>query len=119
VGRIPDDVRDGEIVLHDRLLTAVLAEATVEVSVREAGPAGQTAPVPCRITVVNREGALVTVGATSGPGLAVRPGVLYTADGTVWFGLPARDYTLYAGRGFEYGVASADSGSSLWSMPLF
>lgn len=36
----------------------------------------------------------------------MRPGVLYTADGRARFGLPAGEYVLHAGRGFEYGVAT-------------
>jgi hypothetical protein len=106
-GKTPDDIRVGEAVLHDRPLSAVLSEATVEVTVRESGPAGKSSPVPCRLTVVNSRGALVTVGGTSGQRLAVRPGVLYTGDGKARFGLPAGEYTVYAGRGFEYGIASA------------
>ena len=73
---------------------------------QEVGRDDKPSAVPCRITVVNAEGALVTTGAASGPGLAVRPGVLYTADGKARFGLPAGDYTVYAGRGFEYGIDS-------------
>ena len=38
----------------------------------------------------------------------MRPGVIYTADGTADFQLPAGEYTLYAGRGFEYDVASTE-----------
>ena len=30
--------------------------------------------------------------------------MIYTADGTAKFGLPAGDYTIHAGRGFEYGI---------------
>src|SRR5262249_29933577 len=67
---------------------------------------GQPTPVPCRLTVLDARGALMTVGAASGQGLAVRPGVLYTADGKARFGLPAGEYTLYAGRGFAYGIDS-------------
>src|SRR5262249_43082503 len=79
----------------------VLNEATVEVIVRE----GDT-PVLCRITVLSARGALATTGATSSEKLAVRPGVIYTADGSAKFGLPAGEYTIHAGRGFEYGVAT-------------
>jgi hypothetical protein len=98
-GRAPDDIRVGEITLDDRPVKDVLSEATVEVTVRE----GKT-PVPCRITVLSARGALATTGATSTNRLAVRPGVIYTADGTTKFTLPAGDYTIHAGRGFEYGI---------------
>jgi hypothetical protein len=105
VGRTPDDVRVGEITLDDRPVADLLGEATVEVTVREER-AGKPEPVPCRITVLNDRGALMTVGAASGERLAVRPGVIYTADGKARFGLPAGDYTIYAGRGFAYGIDS-------------
>jgi hypothetical protein len=105
--REPDDIRVGELTLDDRPVARVLTEATVEVTVREAGRDGKTAAAPCRVTVLNKQGALVALGAASGPGRAVRPGVVYTADGRARFGLPAGDYTVHAGRGFEYGVASA------------
>jgi hypothetical protein len=105
-GTTPDDVRVGEIELHDCPVAKVLSEASVEVTVLEAGRADKPAPVPCRITVLDRQGALVTVGATSGDRLAVRPGVLYTAGGKVRFGLPAGEYAIFAGRGFAYGIDS-------------
>src|SRR5262249_42891702 len=64
-------------------------------------------PTPCRITVVNDRGALMTTSAVTTDRLAVRPGVIYSADGKATFGLPAGDYTIYAGRGFAYGIDSA------------
>ena len=106
VGRIPDDVRIGEIRLDDRPVHSALAEATVEVSVLDATRPENPVPVPCRITVVNTQGALMTVGAASTKQSAVRPGVIYTGDGRARFALPAGEYTLYAGRGFEYGLDS-------------
>jgi hypothetical protein len=107
VGRTPDDVRVGEITLDDRPLSKVLNEATVEIDVREAGLRGKTVPIPARITILDHQGSLVTVGATSGAGLAVRPGVVYTATGKARFGLPAGEYTVHAGRGFAYGIDTA------------
>jgi hypothetical protein len=104
VGRVPDDVRVGEIHLDDRPLHRLLSEAAVEVSVREAGPRGETAATPCRLTILNAQGALAALGAVSDGHLAVRPGVIYSGDGKARFGLPAGDYTLHAGRGFEYGI---------------
>jgi hypothetical protein len=107
VGRTPDDVRIGEITLEDRPVAAVLAEATVEVTVREEVRPGEVRPVPCRLTILDDSGALMTVGATSNDRLAVRPGVVYTADGKARFGLPAGSYSVYAGRGPLYGIDSA------------
>ena len=106
-GRVPDDVRVGEITLDERPVKKVLSEATVEVVVREEVRPGERVPVPCRLTVLNARGALATTGAASTDRLAVRPGVIYTADGTARFGLPAGEYTVHAGRGFEYGIDTA------------
>lgn len=104
VGAVPDDVRVGQIALDDRPVHEVLGEATVDVTVLDGGT---NAPVPCRLTVVNADGALVMTGAESGGQLAVRPGVIYTGNGHAEFGLPAGRYTIYAGRGFEYAIEAA------------
>src|SRR5579872_5955880 len=102
-GKAPDDVLIGDVRLDERTRAEVLAEASVEVVVTEGGTG-----VPCRLTIVDAQGALTSVGASSDVRHAVRPGVIYTADGSARFGLPAGKYTLYAGRGFEYSVASSE-----------
>src|SRR5439155_5589537 len=93
-----------------RPIDQVLSEASVEIDVADTGRSARVsdpaAPTPCRITVVNRDGALMTVGARSNDHLAVRPGVVYTSTGQARFGLPAGEYTIYAGRGFDYGLDS-------------
>ncbi len=101
IGKTADDIRVGAILLDDRPVDQVLTEASVAINVTEAGQ-----PIPCRITVVNADAALMTVGAKSSDTLAVRPGVIYTSTGKARFGLPAGEYTIYAGRGFAYGVDS-------------
>src|SRR5207248_4942529 len=106
-GKEPDDVRVGEITLDDRPVAAVLSEATVGVEVWEELPAGGRVAVPCRLTVLTARGALAATGTAPGDRLAVRPGVVYTADGRATLRLPAGEYTLHAGRGFEYGLATA------------
>ncbi len=103
--RASDDVRVGQIVLHPQPRENMLSAATVEVRVIDAE---SQEPIPARITVLNAQGALQTVGAKSNDHLAVRPGVVYTAAGAARFGLPAGNYTIYAGRGFEYSLASAE-----------
>ncbi|HTI49416.1 MAG TPA: hypothetical protein VL475_00640, partial [Planctomycetaceae bacterium] len=100
-----DDVMIGDIRLDDRPRGAVLGEARIQIAVADSS--GGRA-LPCRLTVVDAAGALMTTDVVSRDGLAVRPGVLYTADGTAEFGLPAGEYTLHAGRGFEYSVASTE-----------
>jgi hypothetical protein len=100
---IPDDIRIGQIVLEARPVNEVLSEATLHIEVVD-GESNTLLPV--RITVVNTDGALQTVGASSGNHLAVRPGFIYTGNGKASFGLPAGIYRIYAGRGFEYGIDS-------------
>ncbi|QDV25210.1 CehA/McbA family metallohydrolase [Aureliella helgolandensis] len=98
---VTDDVRIGNIRLLDRKLEDVLSEATCELTVVEASSGS---PLPSRITVLNSDGALQSVGASSGENLAIRPGTIYSSNGSASFGLPAGSYTIYAGRGFEYSV---------------
>lgn len=102
---VPDDVRLGDVALDARPVDEVLSEATVSIEVVDAD-SGET--LPTRITVLTPEGSLQTVGAASGGPLAVRPGVVYTANGAARFGLPAGRYILRAGRGFEYSLASEE-----------
>lgn len=98
-----DDIFLREIELAERNPFAATAEATLSVRVTEKG-----AGVPCRITITDSNGALaalvVTNGLNSNGFLASRPGVVYTGAGAARIGLRAGTYTIYASRGFEYGV---------------
>ncbi|HEX5444083.1 MAG TPA: CehA/McbA family metallohydrolase, partial [Pirellulales bacterium] len=98
-----DDVEIGDVRLIGRPRAAALREASVEVRVTDADT-GQ--PMPARVTVVDQQGSLCSVGAESNARLAIRPGVVYTADGQAEFGVPEGAYTVYAGRGFEYSIDS-------------
>ena len=98
-----DDIRVGEIILHDRPRNDVLSEVTVSVTVLDTDA---KSPLPSRITIVDENGTLASTSAVSNKHLAVRPGTIYTSTGKATFGLPAGKYTIYAGRGFEYGLAS-------------
>jgi len=110
-GKTPDDILLGQIWLYDQPLAQVLGESTVRVEVREAG-SGKA--LPSRITIVQLDPektnkptppALIQTSAESNATLAVRPGVIYTADGNAEFGLPAGRYQIFAGRGIEYSLA--------------
>lgn len=101
--KLADDVRVGQIVLHSRPVKDVLAQASVQVELRDADSGGR---LPGRLTIVNEAGALQTVGAESSPTTAVRPGVVYTSTGDATFGLPPGKYTIFAGRGLEYSLDS-------------
>jgi hypothetical protein len=100
----PDDIRVGQIALDERPLRQVLEECTAAIEVIDADTKEY---LPCRLTIVDGSGALQTVGAATDHHLAVRQGVIYTADGRARFGLPAGRYTVYAGRGFEYSLDQA------------
>ncbi len=55
-GRVPDDIRVGEITLDDRPVKDVLSEATVEVIVREEVRREERVSIPCRLTVLSAAG---------------------------------------------------------------
>jgi hypothetical protein len=101
---LPDDIIVGDVRLYDRPLNDVIAEAAVAVTVRDAE---SNDALPCRITVVDANGSLVPLSAKTGTTLAVGKGMVYTGSGQAEFGITAGKYTLYATRGFEYGVESA------------
>jgi hypothetical protein len=97
-----DDVLVGGAAIEPKPLKDSLHEASVELEIVD-GATGS--PVPCRLTLVDSAGSLAALGASSGKGTAVRPGVIYTATGVATFGLPAGEYDLTVGRGFEWGIA--------------
>lgn len=104
-GKTPaDDIRVGELRLIPRVV-AELNEATLEVVVQDKH-SGQ--PVPARLTLTTPDGALQATSAKSAGKLAIRPGVIYTADGRARLPVPPGKYVLTAGRGFEYSLARTE-----------
>ena len=103
-GSRSDDITIGPIHWIRSTPKSWLNEASVEIEVLQAG---LNQPVSCRLTIVDMDGALVPVGAESGDQLAVRTGVVYCGNGKAKIGLPAGEYQIFAGRGLEYGRASA------------
>jgi hypothetical protein len=101
--RLPDDILIGEIVLFEKSSIDKLTESRLEIEVYDEDEA---VLLPARLTVTDSEGILQPIGNLSGNNLAIRPGFLYTGNGKANFGLPAGKYTIYATRGFEYGVDS-------------
>ncbi|HXG60326.1 MAG TPA: CehA/McbA family metallohydrolase [Planctomycetota bacterium] len=95
----PDDIRVGDFRVAPRPPAQAVGEAQLQVLVLEGGRA-----VPARLTVIDAEGYLAPLTAPPDQKLAVRPGVVYTADGHARFALPAGRYTLVATRGPEYGL---------------
>ncbi|MDZ4689561.1 MAG: CehA/McbA family metallohydrolase [Planctomycetaceae bacterium] len=99
---LSDDIRVGSIRLEQRPLREALTEAVLDIDVRDVAT---QQGLPCRITVLNADGALPMLGTPSSEQIATRPGLAYLADGRGRLQLPAGRYTVYAGRGFEYSLA--------------
>ncbi|MEZ0263859.1 MAG: CehA/McbA family metallohydrolase [Phycisphaerae bacterium] len=100
-----DDVFIGPIELVDRPRKDVLTESHFDLALWDAAtPQFDGTPIPGRFTIVDEHGSRVDLGTPSSDRLAVRPGVVYTADGRAKVHLPAGKYTVYAGRGFEWGI---------------
>jgi hypothetical protein len=110
--RTPDDIEVGEVSLLNEKMKSHLAGCRLNVKVVDAE---SKQPIPCRITVIRPNGALQQTGAKSNDHLAVRPGTVYSANGQATIPLPPGPYQIFAGRGFEYSLASAkvtlDAGS--------
>jgi hypothetical protein len=111
-----DDILVGDVSLVGEPLADALRQAEVQIEVID-----QTTrtPLPCRITIIDDQGNLTPLSANAGQKLAVRPGVVYTPDGRATLGLLPGSYTVYATRGFEYGLAKAQiSIAALQTAPI-
>lgn len=100
----PDDIVIGPIALIGATRGEWLAGGRVNVVVTDA--AGGAA-LPCRLTVTRPDGTLVALEASPENEVAVRAGVVYTRQGRATLSLPAGEYLVQAGRGFEWGLAGA------------
>lgn len=100
---LSDDIRIGRIELIESDSQGP-SWYPVEVEVVDAA-SGR--PLPCCITIVDRNGFLVPVGNKSEGELAVRTGTVYTASGKLKLLLPREELSLFATRGFEYSLAAA------------
>jgi hypothetical protein len=100
--RTSDDIAVGHVRLISGPTSHVLHQSTLHVQVIDAT---NQQPVPSRITLTHLDGTLAAVGNRSGPGLAVRTGVLYTLSGSAEIHAQPGEYRVYATRGFEWSVA--------------
>ena len=100
-----DDIVVGGFQLAPTPLKATLTQATLHLRVTDSAT---TNGLPCRLTIVDAEGALAALQPTSTnqTEVAARPGVLYTRDGSASVGLLPGSYTVFASRGFEFSVAT-------------
>lgn len=96
----PDDVRLGQIELHQTTLEDLTGGLPVEA--RVVDESGE--PLPCRFTIVDAaSNTLVLTSEVSDDRQAVRSGVIYALDGRLSASLRSgRDYRIHIGRGFEY-----------------
>ena len=92
-----DDIEVGDFWIAPGPRKTALGQAWIEVSVRDA--------IPCRITVTDEKGHLAALHSGKTGTLALRPGNTPScAEPSPVYATPGR-YTVYASRGFEYGVA--------------
>ncbi|MBA63371.1 MAG: hypothetical protein CMJ76_13520 [Planctomycetaceae bacterium] len=98
-----DDIYVGAIRFHSMKRADYLSQCTVPVRVINKETNQLT---PCRITVINSAGSLMSIGNTSTDTTAVRVGVIYTSNGDVKLKLPPGSYTICAGRGVEWSLES-------------
>ena len=97
----PDNILLHEITLDARSPSEA-HDATL--TVRVAAKNGTL--LPCRITIVDANGALIPIIADAAlPELAIRPGVIYTSTGKARVRVRDGTYLVSASRGFEYGNA--------------
>lgn len=93
-----DDIEVGPVILDSRPQQEVIGGATIQVN---AGP------LPCRLTLTRKDGTLQPLRAEPAGEVAVRTGVVYTRQGRATLHVPPGDYLLHAGRGFEWGLVTA------------
>lgn len=101
--KTPDDIEVGPVAVIAAPVQEVLSAGRLQVTVTDAAT-GEA--VPSRITILTADGDMASVWAEPIPTLAVRPGIVYTSTGTAEVGLPPGEYTIHAGRGFEWSLAT-------------
>ncbi|MBK8036397.1 MAG: CehA/McbA family metallohydrolase [Verrucomicrobiaceae bacterium] len=93
-----DDIEIGPVILTPEPVKHFLSAARIDVEVTDA--------IPCRLTLTRPDGTLQPLLASPEGAVAARTGVVYTRDGRAVISVPAGDYVLHAGRGFEWSVAT-------------
>ncbi len=99
-----DDIEIGPVIITPQPVQAYLSGAKLEVSVTDVS---NGKPMPCRLTLTRPDGTLQPLRAEPAADVAVRVGVVYTRNGRATLSVPAGDYILHAGRGFEWSVGRA------------
>ncbi len=102
-GARSDDILVGDVRLIGRAPSEILNETRVAVEVVDRATQRR---IPARVSIADTRGFLAPVNSAAPATQATRTGVVYTANGLAEFSLSAGAYTVYASRGFEYGVDS-------------
>ncbi len=97
-----DDIRVGRIVIHSASPATIRSAATLQIEILNQ----EHTLIPGRITITSRQGTLLPIGTKSGNGLAIREGVVYTANGRADLAVAPGEYKITAGRGLEYSAPS-------------
>ena len=100
-----DDMVVGDVRLWRRPLREALGLRTVTVTVLDAAT-GE--PIPARVAVTDREDGPATLFDAARDLTAVREGLVYTADGTARFEVPAGEWRLHVSRGMEWSLVRRD-----------
>jgi hypothetical protein len=96
-----DDIEVGPFQLATAPMEQILKQGAVIIRISDEN----ASLVPCRITITEPDGTLAAMRAMSmKQPLALRPGVVYTSNGKAELNLQPGKYTIYASRGFEYGI---------------
>ncbi|HEY0744002.1 MAG TPA: CehA/McbA family metallohydrolase [Chryseosolibacter sp.] len=98
---VPDDIRAGEIQLYQEELSAILMQASIDLEIVDEN----NKRIPGHVTVINEHRVLQSFATNKGQ-YATRPGNVYSATGAMKLYLPPGIYTIFADRGFEFGVDS-------------
>ncbi len=99
-----DDIFVGGAFIEYASLDKTLHHSFLEVS---AFDIATSSALPCRFTITDTNDHLVPLKIEPSLQLAVRPGVVYSLDGTCKVGVLPGEYVVHATRGFEYGVDTA------------
>lgn len=96
-----DDIEVGPVIIESQPVKSYLSDSRIEVQVTDTS---NQASIPCRLTLVRPDGTLQPLLAEPTGSIAARTGVVYTRDGKTTISVPAGEYVLYVGRGFEWSV---------------
>jgi hypothetical protein len=102
--RTTDDITIGKLRYYPFGLRTLHDLRPAAISVRD----DQGLPLPARVTITDLDGSLVPIYYAERSLTAVREGVVYTADGLAQVELPAGQYRVWAARGTEWSIASAE-----------